>query len=103
MSEEMNFNPYRCKSHETAISEIKKALEQLVKVVSDQRAMQEQIVTLFNRLGEIKSDISKIREQLVDVEVSHAAGKEGQTYIKDLVFLILGIVAGLAMAYLKMR
>lgn len=96
------FNSLRCENNEKAIIDIKKTLDKLTQVISDQRALQEQVSTLFNMLRELRSEFNKAVTELQEVRVQAKGESAGQKYLRDLLFLIIGGLVSAAFIYLRM-
>ena len=96
------FNPLRCENNEKAIIDIKKTLDKLTQIIADQRALQEQVSTLFNMLRELRSEFNKAVTELQEVRVQAKGESAGQKYLRDLLFLIIGGLVSAAFIYLRM-
>jgi archaellum component FlaC len=96
------FNSLRCENNEKAIIDIKKTLDKLTQIISDQRALQEQVSTLFNMLRELRSEFNKAVTELQEVRVQAKGESAGQKYLRDLLFLIIGGLVSAAFIYLRM-
>lgn len=96
------FNSLRCENNEKAIIDIKKTLDKLTQIISDQRALQEQVSTLFNMLRELRSEFNKAVAELQEVRVQAKGESAGQKYLRDLLFLIIGGLVSAAFIYLRM-
>lgn len=96
------FNSLRCENNEKAIIDIKKTLDKLTQIISDQRALQEQVSTLFNMLRELRSEFNKAVTELQEVRVQAKGESTGQKYLRDLLFLIIGGLVSAAFIYLRM-
>lgn len=96
------FNSLRCENNEKAIIDIKKTLDKLTQIISDQRALQEQVSTLFNMLRELRSEFNKAVTELQEVRVQAKGESAGQKYLRDLLFLIIGGLVSAAFVYLRM-
>lgn len=96
------FNSLRCENNEKAIIDIKKTLDKLTQIISDQRALQEQVSTLFNMLRELRSEFNKAFTELQEVRVQAKGESAGQKYLRDLLFLIIGGLVSAAFIYLRM-
>lgn len=95
------FNSLRCENNEKAIIDIKKTLDKLTQIISDQRALQEQVSTLFNMLRELRSEFNKAVTELQEVRVQAKGESAGQKYLRDLLFLIIGGLVSAAFIYLR--
>ena len=96
------FNSLRCENNEKAIIDIKKTLDKLTQIISDQRALQEQVSTLFNMLRELRHEFNKAVAELQEVRVQTKGESAGQEYLRDLLFLIIGGFVSAAFIYLRM-
>ena len=96
------FNSLRCENNEKAIIDIKKTLDKLTQIISDQRALQEQVSTLFNMLRELRHEFNKAVADLQEVRVQTKGTSAGQKYLRDLLFLIIGGLVSAAFIYLRM-
>ena len=96
------FNSLRCENNEKANIDIKKTLDKLTQIISDQRALQEQVSTLFNMLRELRSEFNKAVTELQEVRVQAKGESAGQKYLRDLLFLIIGGLVSAAFIYLRM-
>jgi archaellum component FlaC len=96
------FNSLRCENNEKAIIDIKKTLDKLTQIIADQRALQEQVSTLFNMLRELRSEFNKAVTELQEVRVQAKGESAGQKYLRDLLFLIIGGLVSAAFIYLRM-
>jgi len=96
------FNSLRCENNEKAIIDIKKTLDKLTQIIADQRALQEQVSTLFNMLRELRSEFNKAVAELQEVRVQAKGESAGQKYLRDLLFLIIGGLVSAAFIYLRM-
>ncbi|MDD2221699.1 MAG: hypothetical protein PHN35_07090 [Clostridia bacterium] len=96
------FNSLRCENNEKAIIDIKKTLDKLTQIISDQRALQEQVSTLFNMLRELRGEFNKAVTELQEVRVQAKGESAGQKYLRDLLFLIIGGLVSAAFIYLRM-
>lgn len=96
------FNSLRCENNEKAIIDIKKTLDKLTQIISDQRALQEQVSTLFNMLRELRSEFNKAVTELQEVRVQAKGESAGQKYLRDLLFLIIGGLVSAAFIYFRM-
>lgn len=96
------FNSLRCENNEKAIIDIKKTLDKLTQIISDQRALQEQVSTLFNMLRELRSEFNRAVTELQEVRVQAKGESAGQKYLRDLLFLIIGGLVSAAFIYFRM-
>ncbi len=96
------FNSLRCENNEKAIIDIKKTLDKLTQIIADQRALQEQVSTLFNMLRELRHEFNKAVAELQEVRVQAKGESAGQKYLRDLLFLIIGGLVSAAFIYLRM-
>ena len=96
------FNSLRCENNEKAIIDIKKTLDKLTQIIADQRALQEQVSTLFNMLRELRSEFNKAVAELQEVRVQAKGESAGQKYLRDLLFLIIGGLVSVAFIYFRM-